>query len=28
VTWAWASDQQVLNGEVVRAIDAFRRFLM
>ena len=28
VTWAWASDQQALNGEVVRAIDAFRRLLM
>ncbi len=28
VTWAWSSDQQALNGEVVRAIDAFRRLLM
>ena len=28
ITWAWSSDQQALNGEVVKAIDAFRRFLM
>ncbi|MDG1051271.1 MAG: hypothetical protein P8R46_13765 [Planctomycetota bacterium] len=28
ITWAWSSDQQALNGEVVKAIDAFRRLLM
>ena len=28
VTWAWSSNQQSLNSEMVRAIDAFRRLLM
>ena len=28
VTWAWSSDPEALNGEVVKAIDKFRELLM